>query len=500
MKIAVVVLNSVLHDARVKKEADSLAKAGHDVIIFGTKDNSVSGLVHATSEGVPIRLIDWQTNYFKKIRHCHIFSLFIFLALLPPLTLLFYFLANRLGLISNYIISMPHYSNEMLLTTVVVAAISVFFFYYWFTLLRKINNRLILRQNETISSNRYHPIVRALIFIAKAPKTLIFAFVSDIYNKTSKSLHMKAYRETFIIDIKKFDPDVIHCHDAPTLPIGLALKKDFNVKVVFDSHEIYEEMANMPASRSRMAVNYQKEASPELAGMITVNDHIATYLHDKYKFPKPVVVCNATLLPETPPIDDGRLHKAANLDSSIKILLYQGGFAKHRGLIPLIESASMLPDDWCIVFMGRGYFEEELKELAAEVDFNRVKIHFIPQVPQNELLQWTAGASLGIIPYENVCLNHWFCSPNKIWEYSAAGLPMLISPFPVLKETVEKHGIGWTISNPVTPESIAQKVAELSDKDLNDAREACRSFILNDNWAKYEKRLIDLYSTLAKSN
>ena len=47
----------------------------------------------------------------------------------------------------------------------------------------------------------------------------------------------------------------------------------------------------------------------------------------------------------------------------------------------------------------------------------------MPAVPQAELLEWTAAADIGIIPYQPVDLNTRFCSPNKLFEYIAAGIP-----------------------------------------------------------------------------
>lgn len=485
MKIAAVVFNSVLHDARVKKEADSLAHAGHEVVLFGIRDNRVSEETYSTAGGVSIRLADWQKHFGYRLRLFLILSLFVFPLLLLPLAWLAHRLLSKLDVLLD--IFSVWYAE--ILTGIVMVAVSVAYFSFWWKCWKK-NRRQPPSAQLTVfpDLSRFRVSGRALIDAVRESGIAL-----------AKLYRLSIFRSALLTEICEFAPDVVHCHDVPTLPIGLAIKKKLGSKIVFDSHEIYEDMANIAPPFRWMAVYYQKKAASKLDGMITVNPCIADFLHRKYSFPQPVVICNACPRPEPFPSDDGRLRKAANLGPSTNILLFQGGLAKHRGLIPLIHSAPLLPANWCIVFMGRGYFEEDLKELAARVDPSSDKIRFIPQVPQNELLHWTAGASLGIIPYENVCLNHWYCSPNKIWEYSAAGLPMLVSPFPFLQETVERNGIGWTLPEPITPQGIARKVAELSEADLARARAACRTFALRDNWTKYEQRLITLYDGFGAS-
>ena len=124
-------------------------------------------------------------------------------------------------------------------------------------------------------------------------------------------------------------------------------------------------------------------------------------------------------------------------------------------------------------------------------------IRFVPPVPQEDLAQWTAGATLGVIPYEPVSLNHIYCSPNKLWEYPRSGVPILCSDAPEMTRRVREYGIGWVIPrDQLTPHGIARMVANLSDEELARAKLACAAFIEKDNWSVYEKRLLEVYSRL----
>src|SRR5690606_10664221 len=160
-------------------------------------------------------------------------------------------------------------------------------------------------------------------------------------------------------------------------------------------------------------------------------DSIAAWYAEKYpKLAPAVVVMNAT--EKAPPFDyDGRLHRAAGLPDGARILLYQGGYASKRGLDYLVRSAEHLPADWTLVMMGWGTLEAHRRGVAAEIEVRTLgqrspPVRFVPPAPQTELPLWTAGGTIGVIPYENVGLNHWFCTPNKLWEYPNAGVPVLV--------------------------------------------------------------------------
>jgi glycosyltransferase involved in cell wall biosynthesis len=106
---------------------------------------------------------------------------------------------------------------------------------------------------------------------------------------------------------------------------------------------------------------------------------------------------------------------------------------------------------------------------------------------------WTAGAKLGVIPYENAGLNHWFCTPNKLWEYPNAGVPIIASPFPEMRKVIEPNGIGWFLTDPLTAKSIATSINAISDGELAEAARNCRLFMQRDNWSTYSRRLKKAY-------
>ena len=65
-------------------------------------------------------------------------------------------------------------------------------------------------------------------------------------------------------------------------------------------------------------------------------------------------------------------------------------------------------------------------------------------MPLDRLLEHTADADVGVSLLQDTCENHRLALPNKVFEYVAAGVPVVVSDLPELTGLVEEHGIGWT--------------------------------------------------------
>lgn len=310
-------------------------------------------------------------------------------------------------------------------------------------------------------------------------------------------LRLHGFHRAMFLHLREQQIDIVHCHDFTTLPVGLALKRARpSLKLVYDSHELFSAVVSDNPARQAWVKRLESAASTVVDASITVNDHIAGVLKRYYaRLPGPVVVCNATRLPETAIAYDGRLHRAAEIPEERRILLYQGGFAPHRGLEALVLAAPLLDERWVLVMMGSGRHETKLRRLVERSATDRVR--FIEAVPQAELGHWTAGGALGAIPYEMVSLNHLYCSPNKLWEYPRSGVPLLCSDAPEMAARVARHRIGWVIpADQLSPTGIAAIVNGITDAELAAAAGNCRAYIEAENWSNYESRILDIYRGL----
>jgi len=306
--------------------------------------------------------------------------------------------------------------------------------------------------------------------------------------------------ETIFENVKaNFEPDVVHIHDHVALSAALRYKQEFDCPIIWDAHEIYEDLASIEEVRAIVNSRIIGENVPYLDGFITLNQSIADFYREKYTdLPEAVLIPNAVERVAQSSYD-GRLHESAVLEPDQKILLFQGGYSPHRGIPALLDASSLLNEDWSLVFMGWGKLETEIRAMIeAESDrpAGRPRVAMVPSAPHDELLSWTAGASLGTIPYENTGLNHLYCSPNKLWEYPAAGVPVLASDMPEMRKKIEHYGIGLTVGRELDPCEIASSINALSNADIDQMRENCATYAATENWQNYEGRLTDLHLRL----
>lgn len=119
-----------------------------------------------------------------------------------------------------------------------------------------------------------------------------------------------------------------------------------------------------------------------------------------------------------------------------KIVLYQGYINRSRNLDKVCEAVKDMPG-FCIVLMGKGdtSYINELKQKYPQI----IHISFIAPP---EHLYVTSWAHLAIVKYDFVYLNAIYCAPNKTWEYTGFGIPVLGHNIPGLEYTIGKYDAG----------------------------------------------------------
>lgn len=191
------------------------------------------------------------------------------------------------------------------------------------------------------------------------------------------------------------------------------------------------------------------------------------------------------------------LHERFAVPVEHRVLLFQGGLSEGRNLQSLIRAMAVLrPTDIHLVLLGDGLLGKALRRLARCLGVQQ-RVHFHPAVAQQALLPITASADAGIIPYQATCLNNRYCTPNKLFEFIAAGLPILASDLPELRRLVAGNGIG-RVARLATPEQLAWAIEEmLSDGGrLQGWRERLSVVRQELSWQRESERLLQIYEEL----
>jgi glycosyltransferase involved in cell wall biosynthesis len=292
---------------------------------------------------------------------------------------------------------------------------------------------------------------------------------------------------------------VYHVHDPHPLAAGGCAADKFMAKLIYDSHELFAEQEFLTAEKRkwrRIEGRYIERADK----VITINDSIARELRRRYDIHHPVVVRNCesrVKWEKTARRDACGLARRLGIPGDARLILYQGGLIPNRNLENLIRSMIHVRDVCAVlIVLGNGELRGKLLRLVKRCHLGR-RAFLIPGVPQKELLPLTAQAALGIIPYTPTCLNTFYCTPNKLFEYIAAGVPVLVSDLPELRKIVAAHDLGW-VTDLTTPERIAEAIdGALRDERVLKKRRAnaARAFETL-CWEEEEKKLIEVYEGL----
>jgi glycosyltransferase involved in cell wall biosynthesis len=496
MNICIIVHNNGTRDGRVMREAHTLRGAGHAVTVVGIPESGATKAEEVLIDGIKVIRVAWDSK--RRVLVSSVPNLLAFVVICCFAAYGFY----RLGRV--LVQSSPTDVFYLFLVLIVLGCaghLAIRFALH--RAARRANEeetlrRRIICEGNSAASVAHFPAIRSripgwipdwMLGVAAEPFGWIGAKLPrfSVYRYRSRQL-ASAAAET--------RPDVVHCHDCSALPTGWVVKKRLKVPLVYDAHEIYEAVAARRFGATDYFARVHEKYLPRIDGFVAVNDSAAAYYRHAFPdAPRAVVIRNAT---ERVVLGsyDGRLHRVAELPSTEKILLYQGGFTNHRGLQTLVRSAGLLPNGWSLVMMGWGPLTDELKRIAQQDNDGR-KARFIPPAASAELPSWTQGATVGIVPYEDTVLNHWIATPNKLWEYPNAGVPMIVQPYPEMRRIVEGYRCGWVLPQPFSAAAIAGLVSSLSEAMLDEARAGCRRFIEQDNWsALYRPRLLALYERL----
>ena len=168
-----------------------------------------------------------------------------------------------------------------------------------------------------------------------------------------------------------------------------------------------------------------------------------------------------------------------------KIILYQGVILPSRNLDILCEAVENI-DGYRVVLMGGE--TEYLKQLKAKYP----KVYHVGHIKSPHHLKVTSHAHIGLVTYDYYCLNTIYCAPNKIWEYSGFGIPMLANTIPGLKYTVESHNAGVCVDT--NDKNQIEKAIREIDQSYDFYREKSLEFYESCNIEEIIESIINKYN------
>lgn len=292
------------------------------------------------------------------------------------------------------------------------------------------------------------------------------------------------------------EADVYHAHDLDALPVALLAGWMRGVPVVYDAHELFGErviaMARMWRWLDRLLVNRADV-------VIAANEERADVMVGEYGAAvRPVVLMNT---PSAVGVRaESRLRTVLGLDHGVLLVVYQGALAPGRGIEAIIASMPEWPAGAVFVLVGSSgaYARTLVAELPARHGVSG-RVILAPPVPSDAVADYISEANVGLVLYENTCRNNYLCAPNKLFEYCAAGVPVVASNFPPIVNLLREYPVGLPV-DPSAPGELGSAVNRmLTDHAVAErARAACRRVIERYNWEVERLKLRDAYEKLAR--
>jgi hypothetical protein len=149
-------------------------------------------------------------------------------------------------------------------------------------------------------------------------------------------------------------------------------------------------------------------------------------------------------------------------------LFYRGSISDTSAMREIITSVSLLKRNVDVKFVGflNNNNGKELESWVNHLNMSRY-FSYLGTLPYKDLNQPTLSATIGFALYKSTSFDRVACvtACNKIYEYAACGLPVIVSDFPNYREYLSSEP--WVrFANPDAPQSIASAVQDiLSDFD-----------------------------------
>jgi len=312
-------------------------------------------------------------------------------------------------------------------------------------------------------------------------------------------LKFAEYALRLLIRAVESKADAYQCSAMELLLIGWIVSGLNRARLVYDCREIVTEAMVyqwLPRQVRHMMRVYEQAFARRAYAVLNVDPQRADILADWFNLQDQVIVGN---YPELRPASrNGTIRRRANIGDDTPIILYQGILRMDRGISEVMQALRLVRQAH-FVAMGYGPDRERFSREAESLGISH-RVSFLDPVDPSELLEYAAGADIGVITLHNTCVNNYYAAPGKLYDYLMAGLPVIVSDFPGLKAVVEQGRCGAAV-DPRDPQAIASAIETIiSDKGTwtRMSQGARRLAETQYNWSVAEQGLLRVYGDLRR--
>ncbi len=298
--------------------------------------------------------------------------------------------------------------------------------------------------------------------------------------------------------LNQLKPDLVHCHDFDTLPAGLLWGRLHRKPVVYDAHEYYAELCR-PRLYGRTGnilyrlIQFSEHRAARMASaVVTVDETLGAIYRQQNRTLKIIGHYPFRSFATRP----ARVFSKDQLN-----LIYVGRLSRDRGLLYyhklLLE---LLARDIPARLHLAGAFTPQseltwISDLTNDLD---PQVTFHGWTKYSDLPDLLASADIGLavlMPDPRYVA----AVPVKLFEYMAAGLPVIASNFPPIAEIVVDAQCGILVDPLGDPGAVAEQLTEwwrMPKIPIELGSNGHRSVQEKYNWEQLSLQLDELYKSL----
>lgn len=303
----------------------------------------------------------------------------------------------------------------------------------------------------------------------------------------------------FLIVIKyafKIRPDIFYGHDFfMTLP-GWFISTFLKVFFIYDAHELIIPYRGFSQSLEIKFWYYLERLAIKKADLIIcANEERAKLMQEHYKLKKiPNFIRNISpVIIKTDGLDKKLFKFLEDKKDDDFWVIYQGVIDLNRNLLPFIDAFKSISENIKLFFIGYGKDFDYLNKYIEDNNLTE-KVKLLSKVPREFLHFIISKFNVGIVAYSNIGLNEIYCEPNKLYDYTQLGLPVICTCQHNLLKILEKYKIGEIIGcdeNNNLSEEIKRAILKIKS-DYKFYQENIKQFLVEYNWDNEKVRLLEI--------
>jgi glycosyltransferase involved in cell wall biosynthesis len=263
--------------------------------------------------------------------------------------------------------------------------------------------------------------------------------------------------------------DVVLTRDLGVASALLRIPRPLRPPIVYESHGYAPDVATAlpqmvatasPPSRQKVARLERRERYVWHAadGYITITAGLAQEMGARFGARKLVSV-----VPDSTRIATDRVEAMPVSGDSRPVVAYAGHLYAWKGVEVLLDALSQLPDVRGLIVGGHDKEPDlaRLRERAAQLGISD-RVTFTGLVPPPAVAAYLRAARVLVLPNPASAISTRFTSPLKLFEYMAAGKPIVASDLPSIREVLRNEENALLVS-PGDALALAAGVRRLLD-------------------------------------